>query len=98
METIQIKQLCKKKKIPVSKMLKDLEVSPSVINSWDKGKEPRLNTIIKIADYLETSIDYIVGRTNEEAIGVETVIINEIKKMTDEQKAKLLADIYKNKR
>lgn len=97
METTQIKQLCRKKKIPVAKMLRDLEVSPSVINSWDKGKEPRLNTIIKIADYLETSIDYIVGRTNEETIGIETVIINEIKKMTDEQKAQLLTYIYKNK-
>lgn len=45
---------------------KIFEVSDTTYQSYEYGKtEPKLSTLIKMAKYYETSIDYIVGLTDE---------------------------------
>ena len=40
-----------------------LEVSPRVYNRWERGAAvPRLDTLVKIAEILEVSLDELVGR------------------------------------
>lgn len=40
-------------------------VSSGNISDWKSGRcKPNIDTIIKIADYLDCSVDYLLGRTN----------------------------------
>jgi transcriptional regulator with XRE-family HTH domain len=40
-----------------------LEVSPRVYNRWERGAAiPRLDTLVKVAEILEVSLDELVGR------------------------------------
>lgn len=60
-----IKYLAKSRKLPVGKMLADCKLSINTLSSMQSGGYyPRLEAIAKIADYLECSVDYLLGRTN----------------------------------
>ncbi len=51
---------------------------PATINKWYNGlTEPNCKQLIKLADYFGVSIDYLVGRENEEGV---IKINNEIEK------------------
>ena len=40
-------------------------VSSGNISDWKSGRsKPNIDTIIKIADYLDVSVDYLLGRTD----------------------------------
>ena len=42
--------------------------SPLVYSRYERGeREPDIDTLCRLADYFEVSIDYIVGRTNVKA-------------------------------
>ena len=61
-----IKQLSKIKKISIGKMLSDCELSKNTLSSMQSGGYlPRIETIVRIADYLDCSIDYLLGRTDK---------------------------------
>ncbi len=47
------------------KLSKHLLISESNIRGWKHGSLPKLETLIKIASYLNMSIDYFIGRANE---------------------------------
>ena len=50
-----------------------LDVNPSMITHYTSGKTlPRLENLIKIADYFDVSVDYLLGRTNNRKVA-ETV-------------------------
>lgn len=56
----RLQQLCKKQGTSVSSMLKTLGLSTGSTGNWKKGQLPKGDVLAKIADYLNTSIDYIV--------------------------------------
>ena len=59
-----IKSIAKSKKIPIGKMLKDCELSINTLSSMQSGGYyPRLEAVCKIAEYLDCSIDFLLGRT-----------------------------------
>lgn len=59
-----IKELAKSKNITVGKMLSDCNLSINTLSSMQSGGYfPRLEAIVKIADYLDCSLDYLLGRT-----------------------------------
>lgn len=61
-----IKRLAKLKKIAVGKMLSDCGLSINTLSSMQSGGYyPRVEAITKIADYLDCSVDYLLGRTDE---------------------------------
>ena len=64
---------------------KKLNRTPACISSWETGKtEPSLDDLIKLADYLEVSVDYLLGRTNEAGIIEETKTLSPLhKRMLD---------------
>lgn len=64
-----IKDVAKSKKIAVGRMLSDCELSINTLSSMQSGGYyPRLEAITKIADYLDVSVDYLLGRTDNPEI------------------------------
>lgn len=56
--------LIKEKSITKKKFLEDLSIAQSAIIYWKKGTLPNTPTLIKIADYFNVSVDYLLCRTN----------------------------------
>lgn len=44
------------------RLVKDLPVYDGYFTNWKKGKSPNILTLILLADYLDVTIDYLVGR------------------------------------
>ena len=66
---ILIKEVAKSKKITIGKMLSECELSINTLSSMQSGGYyPRLEAIAKIADYLDCSVDYLLGRTDNPKI------------------------------
>lgn len=60
-----IKAYAKSKKITIGTMLIDCSLSKNTLSSMQSGGYlPRAETLIKIADYLDCSVDYLLGRTD----------------------------------
>lgn len=64
-----IKDLAKQKNVRVGDMLKDCNLSINTLSSMQSGGYyPRLEAIAKIADYLDCSVDYLLGRIDNPKI------------------------------
>ena len=57
-----------KNKVSVNKVLLDSGAGKDLVANLKKGQIPSIEKIIKIADYLDVSIDYLVGRTDNPEI------------------------------
>ena len=56
-------ELRKEKGISQATLAKHLEVSYAVVCYWETDRsEPTAPNLVKIADYFETSVDYLLGR------------------------------------
>lgn len=61
-----IKQQCKVNSISVSKLLSDCDIRKSLIYDLEKRNwTPSTEIMEKIADYLDCSVDYLLGRTDK---------------------------------
>ena len=59
----KVKISCEQKKnIKLSEMTKILDLSSGMPTKWKNGLIPNGETLIKIADFLDESIDYLLGR------------------------------------
>lgn len=64
-----IKYLCKKKSITISSLLKECQIRKSLIYDMEKrDKTPSAEIFEQIADYLNCSVDYLLGRTDVQEI------------------------------
>lgn len=60
---MNLKKLRKEKGISQLKLAMDLNMTQNTISRYETGeREPGINELIKIADYFDVSIDYLVGR------------------------------------
>lgn len=69
MQNVQIakmvKTLCKEKGITISTLLSDCSLTKSFIYDLEKRlTSPSCDKILRIADYLDCSVDYLLGRTD----------------------------------
>ncbi|MBR7085324.1 MAG: helix-turn-helix transcriptional regulator, partial [Oscillospiraceae bacterium] len=61
-----IKERAKEKGLTLKKLLEDCELSRNALSSMQAGGYmPRVENLCKIADYLDCSLDYLLGRTDE---------------------------------
>ena len=61
----KIKYLAKSKNIMIKTMLSECGLSKNAISSMlSGGSTPKSENLAKIADYLDCSIDYLMGRTD----------------------------------
>ena len=66
---VRLKEIRKSKGISQLKMAMDLNTNQNTISRYETGeREPGLNELIKIADYFNVSIDYLLERTNNPKI------------------------------
>lgn len=71
----RIKTMAKIKKITVGKMLSDCELNKNSLSTMQSGGYlPRTETLAKIADYLDCSVDYLLGRTDVPETNHATVL------------------------
>ena len=56
--------IAKQKKLSKNKLLQNVQLNKSVFDNMKKGQIPSIDKIHIIADYLDCSIDYLVGRTD----------------------------------
>ena len=70
----RVKTICKDRKIPISKLERDLGYSNGYIGQLRKGTFPN-DRLKEIAEYLEVSIDYLM--TGKEKEGGETYYLND---------------------
>ncbi len=62
----RLKSLRKAKKISQLKLALDLNMNQNSISRYETGeREADYDTLIKIADYFDVSLDYLLGRSDD---------------------------------
>lgn len=61
----RIKSQAKAKKIALKNMLSDLDMGVNLISHLANGQNITAENIARIADYLDCSVDYLLGRTDK---------------------------------
>ena len=62
---MRLKEIRKSKGISQLKMSMDLNTNQNTISRYETGeREPGINELIKIADYFNVSVDYLLCRTD----------------------------------
>lgn len=97
MENLRI--IREKRNINQQKIAVELEISQESISKYETGKAfPSKDILIKLADYLNCSIDYLLGRTENPNVNRDNVFNNDEKienlifrynRLSDENKNKL---------
>ncbi len=63
---MRLKFLRKKRRLSQNKMAMDLNLSQHTVSRYENGeREADYQTLIKIADYFNVSIDYLLERTDD---------------------------------
>lgn len=77
----RVKQICKERKIPISKLERDLGFSNGYIGQLRKGVFPD-NRLYSIANYLNVTIDYLMNGTEKNILkkgkGVKIPILGKV--------------------
>lgn len=60
-----VKSICKKNGIPISKLEDDLQFPRSYICKWNKN-EPGIRKVQKVAEYLKVSIEELLEEQTDE--------------------------------
>ena len=63
----RLENLCNENGITINKLATLSGITQSTIDSIIKGKSnnPRIETLVKIADYFCVSVDYLIGRSDD---------------------------------
>lgn len=56
-------ELCEKNNIKPNPLAEKIGVSSGVITKWKNGSIPNVEALLKISDYFNVSIDYLLGRS-----------------------------------
>lgn len=63
---MRLREIRKSRGISQLKLAMDLNMNQNTISRYETGeREPGISDLIKIADYFDVSIDYLVGRGNK---------------------------------
>ena len=64
----RIKKTSKIRGVTLSNMLTECNLGINLISQISKGSIPKSDTLAKIADYLDCSVDYLLGRTPQQNV------------------------------
>lgn len=87
-----IKKQCQSRGITAKQLLEECELGVNTLGKMSKGNDVTTQTLIKIADYLNVSIDFLLGRTikNNAPDSIRDVIITKINALPDDRLDRLL--------
>mgnify|MGYP000338375820 CR=1 FL=1 len=60
----RIKKIAKDNGKPITAILKELEIPTSYTGFWKKGKMPNAEILIKLSNYFNVSVDYMLELTD----------------------------------
>ena len=61
----RLNMLMEEKQITKYRLAKDIEAPESLVGYWLRDeRQPAKDNLIKLADYFDVSLDYLVGRTD----------------------------------
>lgn len=95
--------LCKEAKVSSAKVLTELGLSTSMTTNWRRGAIPNGETLCKLADYFDVSIDYLLGRSKiKKPIDIDELgltkgdlfIINQLRDLSAEERLSVERDIF----
>ncbi|MBR6386036.1 MAG: hypothetical protein IKS03_07980 [Ruminococcus sp.] len=93
---IRLQKLCENKGVSISAVLKELGLSTGSTGNWKKGQLPKGDILMKLADRLDTSIDFIVfGEYRTDLDEDEKQLINLYRSAPEKTRYKLLCDMEK---
>lgn len=62
---MRLKELRKQRRLSQLKLVMDLNMNQNSISRYENGeREADYATLIKLADYFDVSVDYLLGRTD----------------------------------
>lgn len=64
----RIKARLKEKRVYMKDMLSDLDMGINAVSELAKGKQMSCIALARIADYLDCSVDYLLGRTENPSV------------------------------
>ncbi len=68
-----IKSSAKSKGVSIGELLKSCELSINTMSNLNHGKSIAFDSLAKIADYLNVSVDYLLGRADSPEINNQTI-------------------------
>lgn len=61
----RLDELMSEKKLNSLRLAKEIGGSDRVVGAWRKGEyEPKLDSLVRLADFFDVSIDYLAGRSD----------------------------------
>lgn len=66
--TLRIKTLCREKNVAIKNMLEQTDINRNFMYDLKSGQIPSADKFERIADYLDCSVDYLLGRTDKPEI------------------------------
>ena len=108
---MRIKELREEKGLSQSALASEINTSQRNIGRWENGEnEPTYSQLIKLSDFFECSIDYLIGReddfgnivlsnVNKTLSNDEQKLVSFFRSLSDDEKQKLMldAEFYSNK-
>ena len=75
----RVAKLCKRNKLAITALEKELGFGRGTIGKWKKGAEPNLASLQKVADYFNVSVDYLT--TYEIKPNVEFIKLKDVARL-----------------
>ncbi len=94
---MKLKEIRKRKKLTQSEVAKHLEITQQAYANYENGKrEPNFNSLTKLANFFDVSIDYLLDETDDPTAPNKTALSNfESTKKLLEELSKIDIDINK---
>lgn len=90
----RLREICKERGTTVTNMLGKLGIATGSTGNWKRGSLPNGDVLIKIADYLNTSIDYILLGEYRSDVSKDEKKLVELYRLTPERaKYKVICDM-----
>lgn len=83
---IKIKETAKSRNIVIKQMLIDCELGSNTMSALYHGKSIAFDSLARIADYLDCSVDYLLGRTDTPLTENEQLLLDIIRELDDDKK------------
>lgn len=95
---MDFREIRKENNLSQQEIAKILEIDQKTYSNYENNKtEPTISSIIKMADYFDVSLDYLVGRQYNNNIGHITTDENELicdyRKLNQINKIKILSEL-----
>ncbi|WP_035571563.1 helix-turn-helix domain-containing protein [Halonatronum saccharophilum] len=91
----RIRKLRKENKLTQQQLADKIGVGRATIAGYEtKGKEPGYDTLSKLAEIFNVSVDYLLGRTdNKQNPGSNTKIPDGVKELLSDEESKFIVDL-----